>query len=94
MQHFLDCETNALTPYSWCRAKLVFNPVLFDDVEQPRAQDRTKYFRTEVHKCDPAPLVGISEVATFCYRYHLSFMPFVKVGFLVPERIEEIEKER
>ena len=67
--------------------------MFFEDVEQSRTQDRAEYFRAEVHKCDPAPLVGVAEVATFWYRYHLSFMPFVKVGFLVSERVEEIKKE-
>ena len=72
---------------------MIFNPVFFYGLEQSRTQDRAEYFRAEVHKCDPAPLVGVAEVTTFWYMYHLSFMSFVKVGFLFSERVEEIKKE-
>ena len=67
--------------------------MLVYDSKQAHAEDAQKYLRSHVYERNPSPFVRVGEVTTFWDGYNLAFVPFNKIYFFAPIRVEEVQQD-
>ena len=67
--------------------------MLVYDRKQARVEDARKYLQAHVHERDPSPFVRVEEITTFWYGHNLAFLPFGKIYFFAPIRVEEVQQD-